>query len=107
MPLGVIGHVDQRAADRCRQLLASHAPRDVEVGCRQDAHTLCRVGEGGIDLGDLGQEFGQRLFSGLLGFERRQLLRRKLFPFGIAQQAVGGAGDVAQMEGDCWQTKRL
>ncbi len=39
-------------------------------------------------------------FPALLGLERGKLISGELRAFGVGEDAVGGAGDVAQMEGD-------
>ena len=52
---------------------------------------------------DLGKQLDQRLlllFPALFRFKRSQLLGRKLFAFRVAQNAVGGAGDMPQMKRD-------
>ena len=85
MALRVVGHVDERAADRCWQLLAAHAARSLKIGGPKDSHSLCCIGERNFDLG---QKFGQSLAASLFGFERCQLLGRELLPLRIAQNPV-------------------
>jgi hypothetical protein len=43
MPLRMIGHVDERAANRGRQLLAAYPAKRVEIGRRQYPHPRSRI----------------------------------------------------------------
>src|SRR5208283_4861489 len=60
MPLRVVGHVDQRAANRGRELLAAHMANDVEVGRGQHLDALRGVDEREFNIG---QQHAQRLVS--------------------------------------------
>ena len=57
--LGVVGYVDERAADGGGQLLAAYAAEGVEVGGGEDADAGGGVAEGGFDFGE---ERGKSLF---------------------------------------------
>jgi hypothetical protein len=102
----MVGYVDERAADGGGQLFAAYCARCVEVGCREDADAIGRVGEGDFDCG---KEFGEGFVAGLfilLGFERDHLLVGELVALGVAEDAVYAAGDVAEMECDGRQAER-
>ena len=45
MALGVVGYVNERAANRGWQLFAAHATRGVEIGCRENAHSVRCIGK--------------------------------------------------------------
>ena len=50
--LGVVGDMDQRAADGGGQLLAAHAAKDVEVGAGEGANAGGGVGKRGFDFAE-------------------------------------------------------
>ena len=109
MALGVVGDVDHRSADGGGELLAADAAEGFQVGRGEGADALRCVREGDFKLGD---ELGERLAALLLGpvllsLERGELLGGELAALGIGEQAVGGAGDVAQVEGDGGQAEGL
>lgn len=100
MALGVIGAVDEEAADGGGESFAADGAGlgEVEVG----------IGGEGVDAGEGGVqapvEFAEKIgFGGgwiALGLERGELGLAELAAFGIGEEAVEAAGDVAQVEGD-------
>ena len=95
--LGVVGDVDEQAADGCGQLLFADGARFVQAS--------------GINLGRCAWRQSARVASSSANssrlvapsarfhFERGELLGVEIFSFGVGQQAIHAARDVADVEG--------
>lgn len=99
--LRVVGNVDKGAADGGWELFAADRAGRVEVGVYEGADASGRVREGSLNFGDEGGEGFALVVLGadLLGFEEHELVRGELVAFGVGEDAIGGARDVAQVEG--------
>lgn len=104
MALGVVGDVDEQAADAGRQLLAPNAAEGSGVNRCQGKDALFATREGCLHLGE---QVGAGLVSTLLKFEGCKLVWRKLVAFRVGEQAVEAAGDVPQLEADGGQAEGL
>lgn len=89
--------MDEQAADGGRQGLTADGARLIEVDSRKGAHAADRVV-------DSVAKFRKQLSVCCAGvqfcFEGGQLRWAERFAFGISEQAVEAAHDVAQMKGD-------
>ena len=90
MPLRVVGHMNQRAANRRRQCLW---PTPRTVSRLAVASTRTRSAASLKDASTSASNSARVSSPARSALTRRQLLRRELFPFRIAQQPVGRAGE--------------
>jgi len=95
--LGVIGYVDEQAAERGGELLFAYEARRGRIGGGQGAHTCSAAGEGGVEFGEKLVVSGVRIQLRLELCELRFVEWRTL---GVGEQAVDAAGDMAEMEGN-------
>ena len=95
--LGVVGTVDEEAADGGGQGTASHGAGLVEVGDGEGADTQ----EGGVEaLVEFGEQCGFRGIGVELGAESFELGGAELVAFGVGEEAIEAARDVAEVKGE-------
>lgn len=97
MALGVVGAVNEQAGDRGGQGFAANSAGLGKISGGEGADAR----EGGVESGvEFGEEGGFGGAGVAFGFERFELDGAELVAFGVGEQAVEGAGDVAEMKGD-------
>jgi len=92
--LGVVGDVDEGSAEAGGELLAAHGARLLQVLRGQRANASEGAGDGRLDSGD---QFGERLAARLLRFLKGELFIGEATALGVGQDAVDGAGDMAEL----------
>lgn len=97
MALGVVGTMEEQTANGGGESLAADAAGLIEIGCGEGLNTAQGVFD---SLPEFAEQLGVGGVRGQLGFERGQLLGAELATFGIGEQTVEAAHDVAQVEGD-------
>ena len=106
VPLTVVCAVDQKTANRSRQLLLPDVNRFMEAIRRDGADAVGRSPQPGAKLvEDLGDGAGVQTPRIEFALESIQLSRAELFAFRVREQAVQRADDVAQMKDDGRKTR--
>ncbi len=102
--LGVVGDVDEEAADGGGELLAADRTREFEVGGGQIADTGCGVVEGFV-------KFVEDSSNGGGGFRFRfqgsELRVGQLIVLGVGEEAIDAAGDVTHVKSNGRKSVRL
>ena len=102
--LGVVGDVDDEAADGGGEFLATDVAREFEIGG-------CEISDAGGGVVEKFVEFVEDGVNGggwfRFGFQRGKLGFSEVIAFGVGKETVDTAGDVADMKGDRGKAMRL
>lgn len=97
MALGVVGAMDEEAANRGGQSFSADGARLIEIGGGESTDTTDRVVN---SLPEFGEHVGVGRAGVKFGLQRGKLPGAELFAISVGEQAIEAACDVAKMEGD-------